>query len=98
MRGTYTDDMDDVHDTTRPVQANVPASLVEQSSTVSSPETGRSYDVQSVAGLVNGSVDVRKGDRLLDQRSGLVYSVDSVVRSGVLVSADRRLRLRLLQS
>jgi hypothetical protein len=98
FRGEFQTANDDTADSRLPIALNVPASLVEQSALVMSPETGRSYDVETVAGLVGGRVDVRKGDRLLDQATGSVYTVDSVVhQSGILAGGDIRLRLRLLQ-
>jgi hypothetical protein len=97
-RGTFQTAGDDEADSVQPIAINIPCSLVEQSALVMSPETGRSYDVETVAGLVGGRVDVRKGDRLLDQATGLIYTVDSVVhQSGILAGGDIRLRLRLLQ-
>jgi hypothetical protein len=98
LRGTFTDGYDDVHDTVRPVAVDVPASLILATQTVVSPETGRSFDVQVMQGIVRRAVDVQKGDRIKDQATGLVYTVDAVTQSGAFIPADKRLKMRLLSA
>src|ERR1019366_2638478 len=95
LRGVYTDDVGDEHDSNRPVSVNVPASLIETSQTVVSPETGRQYDIKRIQGFVRPRVDIREGDRVKDG-NGVVYTVDAVSQSGFAGVADKRLTLREL--
>jgi hypothetical protein len=95
LRGIFQDSFGDTHDSLQPVAVNVPASLVNMSSTVTSPETGRSTDVELMQGIVRGTVDIQKGDRILDQKTKLIYTVDGVTQSGVFMRADKKLKMRL---
>jgi hypothetical protein len=80
------------------VAIDVPASLIEMTRTIASPETGRSFDIEYVDGYVRPTVDILKGDRILDQASGLIYTVDAVSQSSFLMKADKKLKLRILQA
>lgn len=98
MRGTYQDDYDDTHDSTRPVAVRVPISLVEMTDTYASPETGRSYDVMYWQGYVKPNVSIRQGDRLMNEADKSIYLVDSVSRDhGVFMASDKKLKLRLIE-
>ena len=98
LRGTYQDPDGDDADSSRPIAIDVPASLLEQTQTVSSPETGRSVDVKWVAGIVRPRVDVVKGDRILNQNTGDILTVDAVSQSGLFGVADKRLKCRILDA
>ncbi len=98
MRGVYTDDVGDTHDSAQPIAVNVPASLVETSQVVVNYETGRQYDIKHVQGWVRPQVDILQGDRVMDGK-GQIYTVDAVSRSGVVFgAADKRLTLRLIEA
>jgi hypothetical protein len=98
LRGTYQTEDDDEADSSQPAATGVPASLVQQTKFVASPETGRSAFVEYVTGLLKPGTDCRKGDRLLDEKTKLIYTVDSVVTRSVLMPGDVELGLRLLDS
>lgn len=98
LRGTFTDDFEDVHDTVDPVAIDVPMSIVTRSQRVVSPETGRSYVIDAVQGIARRNVDVRKGDRIRDQVTLLTYVVDAVISSGVFIPPDKQLTMRQLDA
>ena len=98
LRGTYVDEFDDTHDSAQVVAKNVPASLVMRTFTAVTPETGRSFDVQVVEGIVRPTVDVLQGDRIRNQANGLIYTVDAVNQGGLFVEADKTMKLRLLSA
>ena len=97
-RGTFLSADDDEADSRMPVAIDIAASLVEKTTTVASPETGRSVDVEYVEGFVKSNIDVKKGDRVQDQRTGLVYTVDGRTQSAILGVGDIRLKMRLLEA
>lgn len=88
---TYGDPVDD----TTPVTTGIPASILERRRSYlpasgSAPETVISY-----TGRVRSGTDVRVDDRVLDERSGDMYVVDSVANvANPVMRNDTRLDLR----
>lgn len=60
-----------------PIRTGLDASIVESSRETTSPETGRSYVVNRVQGLLPRGTDVRENDRLQDEDTGYVYEVQA---------------------
>jgi len=98
LRGTYQNQYDDTQDSSRPIATHVPASLVEISRVIASPDSGRQFDVEYLDGMVRPRTDILEGDRVQDEANGNIYTVDSVSQSRFMMAADKRLRLRLLGS
>jgi hypothetical protein len=96
LRGTYQDPDDDTADSNQAIAVDVPASLVQMTQVVSSPETGRSVDIKYIQGFVRPRVDILKGDRVTDQ-NGVTYSVDSVSQSSLFGVGDKKLTLRIFE-
>lgn len=58
--------------------AKVPVSIIEKGRKVYLPESGELRTVRYVVGRARSNVDIRKGDRLVDNRTGNTYLVDEV--------------------
>lgn len=73
-------------------------SLVEKTRKVWSPETLELHTVRYFAGRCYSNVDVLKGDRILDNATGLRYVVDELITPtrGLAGHASLSLELRLL--
>lgn len=75
----------------------VPFSILEQSSQESDPTTGESRVVRFVFGRCYPNVDLRRGDRVRDERTGVLYSVDGVTRpQSPVTTPDLKSELRQL--
>lgn len=81
LRGTETDPYGDEVDSVDAGayrQSKVPASIIERSRRVRNPVSGEIRVDVSTAGRVGAGVDLRTGDRLLDERTGQVYLVEQI--------------------
>lgn len=97
-RGTTTDEFADVADNnTLAIATSVPASLIERSRKVFNPADNQIQTIRYVTGRVRPGVDVLSGDRLKDERTKLIYNVDSVHQvASVGYTADQVLDVRRL--
>lgn len=95
LRGTSTDVYGDVTDTDTVAASGIPASILEQRKTVTTPADNRVQQVGFFTGRVSQLVDVRIGDRIRDERTGSIYVLDNIstVASPALGN-DSRLDLR----
>jgi hypothetical protein len=78
LRGTTVDAYGDTLDTDTPIATHVPASITFTSTSDTTEETGRQYQVNDADAEVPPGTDIRVGDRLLDENTGLVFVVRGV--------------------
>lgn len=82
-RGTVTDDYgDEIANNTTATYAGIPASILEQTRRVTTPDQATPRVVRWHAGRLPGGTDVRAGDRLVDEQGGAVYLVDAISSNG----------------
>lgn len=75
LRGTATNEFADIVDSETPALTGVRAAVIEQNRRVYLPAEGATRVVRSYAGLIGAEVDIRKGDRLRDERTNVTYMV-----------------------
>ena len=79
LRGESTDAYGDPIDIDATVYRGVPASIIEQQpNSRSRPVDGRTDQVRGYACRIGPRYELRKNDRLRDERTGAVYTVDIV--------------------
>ncbi len=79
LRGEGTDRFDDPIDTDVVVYDNRPASIIEQApNSRSRPVDGRTDQVRGYTLRIAPSVELRKGDRIRDERTQETYTVDFI--------------------
>lgn len=78
-RGETTDDYGDPIEANTVVAAGVPASILEQQSRAQRPVDGRTDNVRSYTMRVRTNVTVLRDDRVHDEQTGVVYTIDEVV-------------------
>jgi len=97
-RGEETDEYADVVDTdVAPYKTEEPASIIEipqpnvQSTTTPTPRVIRRARMR-----IKSSIDIRKGDRVKDERSGQFYAIDAVTPplGNPAMDNDKRVDLR----
>lgn len=81
LRGTETNEFDDLVDSDAAVRAGIPASILEQNRRVYLPAEAAYRIIRSYAGRIGAEVDIRKDDRLRDERTGAVYLVTDLADS-----------------
>jgi hypothetical protein len=95
LRGTTRDAWGDEQDTDTPVASGIPASLTEQSRRVTTRDDPTPRIVRYAVARVAAGTDVTDQDRIRDERTGAIYSVDAVSSmANPAVTADLRLDLR----
>ncbi|MFF7130395.1 hypothetical protein [Streptomyces sp. NPDC008240] len=95
LRGTTTDAYGDEQDTDTPVATGIPASLTEQSRRVTTRDDPTPRIVRYAIARVPARTDVTDQDRVRDERTGAIYSVDAVSSmANPAVTPDLRLDLR----
>lgn len=83
LRGEGTDGYGDPIDLDTPVATGRPASILETVSRAKRPVEGRTDNVRSYAGRVRmgpGGVELKKDDRVRDERTNITYTVDEIVQ------------------
>jgi hypothetical protein len=91
------DQYGDPVDLLNPAASGVPFSILEQQSNEMDPSTGESRVVRFVLGRCYPGVDLKRGDRVRDERTGVLYAVDGVTRPQSPVGTpDLRSELRQL--
>lgn len=94
-RGTSTDAYGDEQDTNTAVHTGIPASIVEQTRRTSTRDDPTPRVIRYAVGRVTAGTDITDQDRLLDERTGVVYIVEAVSSmTSAAVAADLRLELR----
>lgn len=105
VRGTASDEFDDESDLLPDDEAATrvaweePASLIERSQNAYSRSTGTDRNVRYATLRVNGSLDselqIQKGDRVRDRKTGYIWIVDTPADvQNPAFSADTRVDLR----
>jgi hypothetical protein len=95
LRGTTRDAWGDEQDTDTPVASGIPASLTEQSRRVTTRDDPTPRIVRYAVARVAAGTDVTDQDRVRDDRTGQIYSVDAVSSmANPAAAADLRLDLR----
>jgi len=102
LRGSHKDDYGDEVDGLAPVTgwADFPVSIIERSRNVQDPQSGTWRAVAYLAARVPFKLPVQDGDRLQDNRTGLVYTIDdgTVVPRGLGGTSSRSLDLRQIDA
>lgn len=94
-RGTSTDAYGDEQDTDTVVHTGIPASIVEQTRRTTTRDDPTPRVIRYAVGRVTAGTDITDQDRLLDERTGVVYIVEAVSSmASAAVAADLRLELR----
>ncbi|MFI2761396.1 hypothetical protein ACH5A3_21380 [Streptomyces echinatus] len=95
LRGTSTDAYGDEVDTDTPVASGIPAALTEQSRRVTTRDDPTPRIVRYAVARVAVGTDVTDQDRVRDERTGAIYSIDAVSSmANPAAVADLRLDLR----
>lgn len=80
---------------TNPAQRGIPASLIEQTRTVTTPESTTPRVIRSTIARLPAGVPVGGEDRIRDDRTGQIYAITAVTRpGGVGHTQDLRLDLK----
>jgi hypothetical protein len=75
LRGSSTNDYDDEVDEPVPVHTGVPFSLIERTRRTYLPAEGANRVIRSYTGRTTHGTDIRKGDRIRDERTARIYVV-----------------------
>jgi len=75
LRGTSVNDYGDEVDESTPTHTGIPASLIEQSRRTYLPAEGAYRVIRFTRCRLTAGTDVRKDDRILDERTNRVYVV-----------------------
>jgi hypothetical protein len=78
LRGTTTDEFNDLVDVDTVALTGIPASIIEQRQRPHQPRDGEDRNVRYFKGRVPRGTGVAKGDRLRDTATSTVYVVESV--------------------
>lgn len=84
LRGTETDSYGDTVDSDVAVYTGVVASILSSSRRTYLPAEGAVRVIHSYAGRCGAEVDLRKDDRVRDERTGVVYLVTDLVDGSVI--------------
>ncbi|WP_159006883.1 hypothetical protein [Streptomyces sp. NRRL S-813] len=95
LRGTTTDAWGDEADTDTPKYTGIPAALTEQTRRVTTRDDPTPRIVRYAVARVAAGTDVTDQDRIKDERTGAIYTVDAVSSmANPAVTPDLRLDLR----
>lgn len=95
LRGTVMDPFGDPRDRDTPVHVDVPASIREVRSEVTTVSEGQPRQVRLLVGRVPVGTDIQHEDRLQDQATGQVYIVDAIDLDASSAIMDQGIRLDL---
>lgn len=82
LRGTSVDEYGDAYDNGTVAASGIPAAVVEESRRTYDRATQTPRTIRAVRGTLGSGVDVREGDQLRDDRTGLIYAVQAVTQPG----------------
>lgn len=99
LTGTTTsewgDPVDSTTPSTNPAQRGIPASLIEQTRTVTTPESTVPRVIRYTVARLPAGVPVGNEDRIRDDRTNTIYAITAVtLPSGVGHTQDLRLDLK----
>lgn len=99
LRGSTTNDLGDevASDTVAPGLGDLPLSIIERSREVFDQSTGTPRTVRTIAARLPPTVQLEDGDRIRDNRTGLIYAIDGATRTprGIAGTETFSLTLRL---
>lgn len=77
--------------------SGIPAAITEKNRRVFDEASGELRSVRYMVGRVSSALDVKRGDRLLDERTGIIYSVSerNAPSRGLAGHVDATLDLKL---
>jgi hypothetical protein len=80
LRGTDTNEFEDEVDDNNviPAASGVVAAIAERTRRVYLPSEGATRVVRTYSGQIGHEVDIRKGDRLRDENTSVVYLVEEI--------------------
>lgn len=97
LRGEGTDGWGDAVDADRPVATRIPAAKMEINRQTERKDTDTPRNIRSYRFRVSRRVDIRDGDRIRDERDGLIYIVDKVKKpTAVVAQAPTNIECRLV--
>lgn len=79
LRGQTTDAYGDSVEVDNVVASDVPCSILETGSNATRPADGRTDNVRNFTARCSRKTDIRRDDRLRDQKTQRVYTVDEVI-------------------
>lgn len=95
LTGTSVDDWGDTVDNNTVAVSGIPASLVERSRLITTPEQPTPRVIRYTVGRLPGRTPVGPEDRIRDDRTGAIYAITAVTPpSGVGHQPDLRLDLK----
>jgi hypothetical protein len=87
----------DIEPSDTPVYTGIPASIMERTKHVFTADAPTPMIVRYSTGRVGNSTDLRVGDRIKDESSGVLYAVDGFGKPSSPVHAqDIRIELRII--
>lgn len=90
LRGTEQDGYGDEVDSDTPLYTGVAASILGSSRRVYLPAEGATRVIHSYSGRCGAEVDLRKDDRVRDERSGTIYLVTELAdQTSLVMQPDR---------
>ncbi|MEU6234424.1 hypothetical protein [Kitasatospora sp. NPDC047058] len=101
LRGTGTDLCEDIYDLPAEAgtdgQTGIPASLIEGSRTITTPNNPTPRVVRYAVARIRPGTDVTEDDRLRDDRTGRIYEITAVTQPAALgFTPMLRLDLKLI--
>jgi len=94
-RGSSVDQYGDEDDSNTAVLSKVPCSLLEQRRLVATQDSTQPMIVRYYTARLPYGTDIETGDRLLDEKTNVIYMVDSYAQvQSPFIQGDLRLDLR----
>lgn len=89
------DEYGDPRDTDTPVATGVPASIIQQTVRQWLPAENRLTIAETHLGRLRGDVDVKPTDRLRDEQTGEIYTIEGLVQPQAPLGGRAAIRLEL---
>ncbi|GAA4082702.1 head-tail adaptor protein [Actinomadura miaoliensis] len=89
------DEYGDPLDTDTPIATGLPASIIQQAVRQFLPSENRLTIIQTHTGRLRGDVDVKPTDRIRDERTGTLYTIEGLVQPQAPFGARAAIRLDL---
>ena len=87
LRGTpTTNDYGDQVDTQTPVQTGLSGSVIERTRSNFDPQSSRIVTLRQLTGRFGHGTDIQDGDRIKDEKTGVIYLVTSVFHPTAIVN------------
>lgn len=95
LRGGTPDALGDVRDNDTPVARHIPMTVIEVSAVTIPPGESMPRTIRTVVGRSRYGLDVKPGDKLVDEAGGSTYQVDARHDPVRLLSGSRQVRYDL---